>query len=78
MATNYREFPTTPTPTGGKDEGKVYRLYDAQPTREELRELLPAGWRAVDLSSGQFANTTLKREALKISATGRGLIYTKG
>lgn len=75
--TTYREFEVTPSNIGGHEGGKVHRLYDASPAVEEIRELRRDGWKAVDLTTGSYAGTSLLVEALKISATGRGLVFVR-
>lgn len=78
MATTYREIEATPSSTGGRDGGKVHRLYESQPTREEVRALRQDGWRVVDLTSGYYAHTTLAKEAMKVSSgAALGQIFTK-
>jgi len=77
-ATNYREFECKPTSTGGVDHvGTIHRLYDVAPAGADRRELMQAGWRAVDLSSGCYAHTSICKEALKISMTGMNLVWVK-
>jgi len=76
--TNYREFETTGTPTGGRDGGKVHRLYSVVPTLAEIRILRAGGWKKVDLTTGFYAATSLKAEALNVSdGSADGQVWTK-
>lgn len=75
--TTYREINATPSAIGGIDGGKVHRLYSTALTIQESRALRGEGWRAVDLTTGFYANTTLVKEANKLGVSLTGLIWAK-
>ena len=75
--TTYREIEATPSSTGGRDGGKIHRLYDSLPTREEVAALRQDGWRRVDTTTGHYANTTLLKESHKVSSGVGSQIFVK-
>lgn len=64
MATNYQEVLATPSSTGGENGGKVHRVYEAKPEKEEIRTLRKDGWKMVDFSTGHYAKTDLLKQCI--------------